>query len=138
MIPAETRYKTHDQKLLAIVEAFKTWHHYLEGCKYEVLVLTDHNNLRWFMDTKSLSSYQVCWAQKLSRYHFRIDYRQGKANAAADALSRFPQKSQAEEETLRDENSQILHRLQTSLTRVNIAGLSLLGLASAADLSPLY
>ena len=25
MIPAETRYKTHDGELLAIVEAFKTW-----------------------------------------------------------------------------------------------------------------
>ena len=31
MIPAETRYETHDGELLAIVEAFKTWRHYLEG-----------------------------------------------------------------------------------------------------------
>ena len=31
MIPAETRYKTHDGELLAIVEALKTWKHYLEG-----------------------------------------------------------------------------------------------------------
>ena len=73
MIPAETRYETHDGELLAIVEAFKTWRHYLEGCKHEVLVLTDHNNLCCFMDTKSLSSRQVRWAQKLSRYHFRIN-----------------------------------------------------------------
>ena len=42
------------------------------------------------MDTKSLSSMQVRWARELSRYHFRIHYRQGKANAAVDALSRFP------------------------------------------------
>ena len=109
MIPAETRYETHDQELLAIVEAFKTWRHYLEGCRYEVLVLTDHNNLRRFMDTKSLSSRQVRWAQELSRYHFRIDYRQGKANAAADALSRFPYCSQSEEKELRTKNTQILH-----------------------------
>ena len=60
MIPAETRYETHDGELLAIVEAFKTWRHYLEECKHEVLVLTDHNNLQRFMDTKSLSSCQVC------------------------------------------------------------------------------
>ena len=59
MIPAETQYKTHNGKLLAIVEAFKTWHHYLEGCKYKVLILTDHNNLRDFIDTKNLSSRQV-------------------------------------------------------------------------------
>ncbi len=46
MIPAETWYETHDQELLTIVKFFKTWRHYLEGCKYEVLVLTDYNNLR--------------------------------------------------------------------------------------------
>ncbi len=45
MISAEIRYKTHNQELLAIVEAFKTWRHYLEGYKYEVFVLTNHNNL---------------------------------------------------------------------------------------------
>ncbi len=75
MILTETWYKTYNQELLAIVEAFKTWHHYLEGCKYEVLIFTGHNNLWQFMDTKSLSSRQVCWAQKLSRYHFCINYR---------------------------------------------------------------
>ena len=124
IIPAETRYETHDGELLAIVEAFKTWRHYLEGCKHEVLVLTDHNNLRRFMDTKSLSSRQVRWAQELSRYHFRIDYRQGKANAAADALSRFPQRSQDEEEELQAENGQIFHCLQNLLTSVNLASFS--------------
>ena len=65
MIPAKTQHKTHNGKLLAIVEVFKTWRHYLKGCKHEVLVLTNHNNFRCFMDTKSLSSKQVCWAQKL-------------------------------------------------------------------------
>ena len=87
MIPAETRYETHDDELLAIVQAFKTWRHYLEGSQHEVLVLTDHNNLRQFIDTKSLSSRQVRWAEELSRYHFQIDYRQSKANEAADVLS---------------------------------------------------
>ena len=57
MIFAKTQYKTHDIELLAIVEAFKTWCYYLEGCKHEVLVLTNHNNLRRFMDIKNLSSH---------------------------------------------------------------------------------
>ena len=100
MIPVETRYETHNEELLAIVEAFKTWRHYLYGCKYEILVFTDHNNLRRFMDTKSLSSRQVRWAQELSRYHFRIDYWQVKAKGAADALSRFPQRSTDKEAAL--------------------------------------
>ncbi len=71
------------------------------------------------MDTKSLSSRQVQWAQELSKYHFRIHYRQGKANGAADALSRYSQRSTEEEETLRAENTKILHRLQSSLAQVS-------------------
>ena len=70
MLPAKTRYETHDGELLAIVEAFKTWKHYLKGFQHEVLVLIDHNNLRRFMDTKSLSSKQVRLAKKLSCYYF--------------------------------------------------------------------
>ena len=124
MIPAKMKYKTHDGELLAIVKAFMTWHHYLESCKHEALVLTDHNNFRRFMDTKSLSSRQVRWAQELSRYHFRIDYRQGKANGAADALSRFPQRNQAEEDELRTENTWILHKLQSSLSNASFSGLN--------------
>ncbi len=74
MILTETQYKTHDGELLAIVEAFKTWRHYLKGCKHEVLVFTDYNNLQHFMDMKNLSFRQGRWAQELLRYHFRIDY----------------------------------------------------------------
>ena len=59
MIPAETRYKTYNAELLAIVKPFKTRQHYLKGCKHEVLVLTDHNNLCHFMKMKSLSCRQV-------------------------------------------------------------------------------
>ena len=62
MIPAKTWYKTHNQELLAIIKAFKTWCHYMEGCKFEVLVLTNHNNLYQSIDTKRLSFIQVRWA----------------------------------------------------------------------------
>ena len=41
------------------------------------------------MDTKSFSSRQVFWTRELSWWHFRIDYRQGKDNGAADALSHY-------------------------------------------------
>ena len=100
MISAETQYETHDGKFFAIVEALKTWGHYLESCKHEIFILTDHNNLHCFMDMKSLSFKQVCWAQKLSWYYFQINHRQDKANAAAEALSWFPQRSQDEKDEL--------------------------------------
>ena len=57
------------------------------------------------MDTKSLSSRQVCWAQEISRYHFWIDYRQGKINKATDALFYFSQKNQAKEDELQTKNT---------------------------------
>ena len=56
IIPTKTRYETHNGKLLAIVEALKTWCHNLKGCKYKVLVLFDHNNPQQFIDLKNLSS----------------------------------------------------------------------------------
>ena len=133
MILTETRYKTHNAELLAIVEVFKTWRHYLEGCKHKVLVLTDHNNFRRFMDTKNLSSCQVRWIQELSRYHFRINYCQGKANRAADTLFCFLQRSFNEEKKLQAENTQIFHCFQSFLTRASLSGLSTL-----AKLSPLH
>jgi hypothetical protein len=49
---AETRYETHDSELLAIVEAFKEWRHYLEGAK-DIKVITDHANLKGFDRTNS-------------------------------------------------------------------------------------
>lgn len=100
----KTWYKTHNQELLPIIEAFKTWHYYLNGCKFEVLVLTDHNNLDQFMDIKKVSFRQVRWAQELSWYHFQINNYQDKANVAADTLSCFLQKSQSKEDKLQAKN----------------------------------
>ena len=62
MIPFEMKYKTHNSELLAIVEDFKIWLYYMKSCKHKVLLFTNHNNLCWLMDAKSLSSRQVQWA----------------------------------------------------------------------------
>ena len=105
MIPAKTRYKTHNGEFLAIIETFRSWRNYLKDCKHEVFVLINHNNLWRFMDTKSLSSRQVRWGQELSCYHFQIDYCQEKANGAVEALSRFSQQDNKEKANLWAENT---------------------------------
>ena len=61
MLPAERNYEAHDAELLAIVEGFKPWRHYLEGTALTVLVLTNHNNLKKFMETIRLSGRQIRW-----------------------------------------------------------------------------
>lgn len=35
---AERNYDTHDREILAIMEGFKYWRHYLQGAKEEVTV----------------------------------------------------------------------------------------------------
>jgi hypothetical protein len=86
---AERNYSTHDGELLAIVACFKQWRHYLEGSRHTIEVLTDHNNLRYFMETKYLESRQARWAIYLATYDFEITYRKGASNSA-DAPSRRP------------------------------------------------
>ena len=115
---------TQNSELLDFAKVFKTSRHYLKGCKHELLILINHNNLCYFIDTKSLSSRQVRWAQEFSQYYFWIDHRHGIVNAAADAISKFSQKSHDEKDEIRAENGQIFHRLQNSLTNANLAELS--------------
>ena len=40
--PAERNYEIHDKELLAILEAFKEWNHYVVGADKPVTVYTDH------------------------------------------------------------------------------------------------
>jgi hypothetical protein len=87
--PAETNYSTHDQELLAIVEALRQWRHYPDGAKHPVRVLTDHNNLTGFMKIPRLIGRQARWLTDLSEFDFHIQYRQGKKNLA-DGPSRRP------------------------------------------------
>ena len=45
--PAESNYEIHDKELLAILEAFKEWNHYLVGADKPVTVYTHHQNYRF-------------------------------------------------------------------------------------------
>ena len=95
--------------MLAIVYAFKEWRHYLEAPLKTVSVITDHEALTRFMDTKTLArKRQTRWAEYLAAFNFRILWRVGKKNPA-DGLSRRPD----HEEAISQENRQgnMLHEL---------------------------
>ena len=81
-------YDTYDKELLAIFEAFKHWHHYLEGSGAPVLVVTDHKNLEYFSTTKLLTRWQARWSEYLSQFNFVIKFRPGKLGTKPDALTR--------------------------------------------------
>jgi hypothetical protein len=57
--PAESNYKIHDKKLLAIVRAMEEWRKELIEVKDPFVVLSDHKNLQYFMITRKLSERQV-------------------------------------------------------------------------------
>lgn len=115
MQPAEMNYEVGDQEMLAIVECFKEWRHYLEGSAHQVVVKTDHANLVKFMTTKELTRRQVRWAEYLARYDFSIVFRAGTLNPA-DAPSRRPDymKGSAEGD---NHHTIFMRRLEESIVR---------------------
>ena len=85
---AEINYEIHDKELLAIVDSFQEWRHYLEGASSPVTVYTDHKNLEYFMSAHVLNCRQARWSMSLSRFEFIITYRPRKQQGLSDALSR--------------------------------------------------
>jgi hypothetical protein len=90
---AELNYDTHDKELLAIVDAMKTFRHYVTSVPPDepLKIYSDHRNLVRFMSVLTLSRRQYRWRETLSEYNFEIVHRQGKLNEKADILSRLPQ-----------------------------------------------
>jgi len=87
----ERNYEIHEKELLAILEAFKKWRHYLVEADKPVTAYTDHQNLQNFLTTKVWNQRQIRWAQRLVDYYFKIVYHQGKRGGKPDALSRQPE-----------------------------------------------
>ena len=113
MIPAERNYETHDQELLAIVMCFKHWRHYLEGSLHPIEILTDHNNLKGFMNVQVLSGRQARWAMKIAAFDFVIKHRAGNLNPA-DAPSRRP-----DYQSINTEVTRLLPTLQKKLSMID-------------------
>ena len=85
---AERNYPVHEQELLAVVHALRTWRYYLDGSHF--VVYTDHDTLRHFPNQPKLTRRQARWMELLQEYDFDFKYKQGKDNVVPDALSRRP------------------------------------------------
>lgn len=85
--PAEKNYTTTEKELLAIVWAIKRLRQYLLGRKFKII--TDHKALVWLHNIKDPSSRLMRWRLRLEEYDYKIEYKKGKENTAADALSRI-------------------------------------------------
>ncbi len=88
MLPAERNYPVHEQELLAIIIALKSWRHYVSGRPFHIL--TDHHSLTYLQTQPHLSPRQTRWLEFLQQFQFTIGYQEGKKNIVADGLSRRP------------------------------------------------
>jgi hypothetical protein len=81
----EENYPTHDLELAAVVHTLKIWRHYLivHRCK----IYSDHKSLNCIFTQNDLNLRQRRWLELIKDYDLGINYRPGKANVVADALS---------------------------------------------------
>ncbi|WVZ18571.1 hypothetical protein V8G54_005893 [Vigna mungo] len=84
--PRLLRSSTYVRELHAITSTVKKWRQYLLG--YPFVILTDHRSLKELMSQLIQTLEQQVYLSKLLSYDYTIQYRAGKHNVVADALSR--------------------------------------------------
>jgi hypothetical protein len=82
------KYSTYDNEAMAIIEALKKWKHYL--AESSLILRTDQQSLKYMGDQRLVPSIQHKLMVKLMGYDYKIEYKKGKENRAANALSRRP------------------------------------------------
>ena len=71
--------------MLAIVKAIRKWHTYLLGKPF--IVRTDQRSLKYLLEQRITTPTQARWLPKIMGYDYTIQYKKGKENQGADALS---------------------------------------------------
>lgn len=79
---------TYEKEYMAILLAVEKWRPYLQN--QEFLIKTDHKSLLHLSEQRILTKLQQKALLKLMDLQFKIIYKQGMHNQAADALSRYP------------------------------------------------
>jgi hypothetical protein len=77
---------TYEKELVALVLAVKKWRSYLLG--HPFTIRTDHRSLKFLLEQKIGTPMQQKWITKLLGYDFVVEYKKGRDNSVADALSR--------------------------------------------------
>ena len=85
---AEKNYGNGEKEMLAIVRSVEHFKQYLYGCPFKIR--TDHRPLSCMLTTERAASRIARWLVTLSSFEFTIQYKPGKVNLSADALSRLP------------------------------------------------
>lgn len=86
---AERNYPVHDKELLAMKYALAKYRVYLLGDR-PFVVYTDHASLRTAINSPHISQRMARWLSFFAEFNFTVEYKPGRFNVIADALSRRP------------------------------------------------
>jgi transposase InsO family protein/ribosomal protein L21E len=86
LCPRNAAMSAYQKEALAIIEALKRWRHYFLGSK--LVIKTDQQSLKFITDQRIAEGVQHKLMLKLLEFDFSIEYKKGKENVVADALSR--------------------------------------------------
>jgi len=81
-----TLLSTYDKEMLAVVKAVRKWRPYLLDRSF--VIKTDRRSLKYLSEQRLTTPSQARWLQKIIWFDYTIQYRKGKENQGADALSR--------------------------------------------------
>ena len=85
---SDAKYPVHKLEFLCLKWAItEQFHEYLYGNMFDVY--TDSNPLTYVLTTAKLDAIGHRWVTGLANYNFHIQYKSGKSNMEADALSRI-------------------------------------------------
>ncbi|CAI9113564.1 OLC1v1014189C1 [Oldenlandia corymbosa var. corymbosa] len=76
----------YEKELITLILVVSKWRHYLAGVHF--IIRTDHQSLKYLLEQKITNNMKHKWLTKLMGYDYVIQYKMGKENNAADALSR--------------------------------------------------
>lgn len=76
----------YEKEALAIFHAVKRWRHYFLGNK--LIIRSDQQSLKYITEQRIAEGIQHKLMLKLLEFDFTVEYKRGKENTAADALSR--------------------------------------------------
>nr|GEV82965.1 hypothetical protein [Tanacetum cinerariifolium] len=76
---------TYEKEFLAVLQALDKWRGYLLDRHFKIK--TDHLSLKDLLDQRISTPTQMKWLPKLMGFDYEIEYKKGKDNVVADALS---------------------------------------------------
>ncbi|SNX84754.1 related to pol protein [Melanopsichium pennsylvanicum] len=100
MASAEKNYEIHDKELLAVVVCLNHWRHMLAGLPSQLIILTDHEALKYFKSQRKITGRQARWSVLLADFDFVLQYRPGDKAVEPDALTRRSDMQPTAEEDL--------------------------------------